>query len=102
MKFNFACIQNPRLKDDNISSHTVVGTLPTGETIEVTRRLNHWEVNLQIVIDGIVWHDSSVAQDEIRQVNILRESALNNRDNHLADKRSKIHNNALVLINKFV
>jgi len=91
MKFNFSTLTN--LSIEGISP-TVTGNLPSGEKVEVTRYLHGWYVYLKITVDGVIYHDCEISQDERRQVDILRESAFNNRINQQDAKRTKIIENA--------
>jgi hypothetical protein len=86
MKITFANIINPITEP---SSHVITGYLPTGELVQVSRHLNHWDVNLKIVVDGFVWHDDKPTPAEMHEFNILRESALNDVCNKRDEARAK-------------
>lgn len=98
MKFNFSIIQNPIA--DNPICNSVTGTLPTGEKIVVSRHQCGWEVNLKIVIDDILWHDSPAMPNEQQAFNTLQSKALEDQFNNSRLKRDKVNKSAQSLLMK--
>ena len=99
MKIKLCSIQHPRM--DTVNSDTVNGYLPSEEKVSVTRYLRGWKVHLKITVDDIVFHDSDVSVDEIREVNILREKAQNTHFNQLDAKRARVNVNARMYLTEY-
>lgn len=55
MRIKFDTVQNPK----QVNFHTVTGVLPSGDTIEVSRRHAGWAVHLAIRVNGVLLHNDT-------------------------------------------
>jgi hypothetical protein len=89
MKFDFSVITTPLLDENN--KNIINGFLPDGSKIKVERRLTgySWEIQLTISVNGTIFHDAPIENDEMINYNSLRESALNYQGNIEDDRRRR-------------
>ncbi len=81
---NLEVIQAPKIENRN----SIKGTLPSGEAIEVARRMAGFEVRILVLIDGFLIHDSDATKEDCLQwTNLEYRASIESSHNHDA-KRS--------------